>query len=490
MMYKVVSRFSLAVSALCLSFVSCDDRQLAGETDSPRISVSASIAPATRTVLEQLDGSAQVKLTDILPSVSYEKRIDGATVSYGSDKWTIAGEPAGGYSWLKGGSGADKASRVDHKFLAWLSKDNAGITDADLFGSALTLANGSASGEYTVTIPETVMDLSSKQFDFSYSGVVSRLAKDADFSPVNIPLNHFFSCFNVRVHNYSSNQITVTSIKLYGLTNKKSGLITYNVNDGTASVTCTAPTSGSQTWTSASPATLFSGSRTIASDKEEKLFDTHLMWPQTAAELDNAYIVIKYKVGSGSEITSDPICVKPSELTSGWDSGTRHEIELAFSDKKFKLTVNSIPWDLNEQSIDFTAGVSVKETGMLSFKTDFCTIDELNRRVYFKNGNPIHFYFTIDAPIDATWQIAKKGDWDFFEMDNLALTEYNDAAHDSNYGTIDGSQATVTLYPKNFQSGHREIQLSFSIRTNDGRELNIDDLIQGKDKPHYTFVLE
>lgn len=475
------------VPALGSAVVSCDDRQLNPDSGDPRISVSANMTSETKAVLGQLDGSAQVKLFDVLPSVSYEKRIDGAVVSHtsGSDKWTIQNEPTGGYSWLKGGTGTDKTSRVDHNFFAWLSKDNDGLTDADLFGSALSLTNSSTHGVYTVSVPETEMLLTSTQFDFSYSGIVRRLAKDADYSRVDIPLNHFFSCFNLKVHNYTATSITITAVELYGLTNRKSGFITYNVNDGTATASYTAASSESKTWTSSSPTSLFSGSRIIDADSEELLSADHLMWPQTAQELDDAFLVVTYKSGS-SVLTSDPICIKPENSSAGWDAGSRHEIELAFTDKEFKLTVKALPWDLYQQSIDYSGGVSVKETGMMTFKEGFCTVDETNRRVYFKNGNPITIYFTIDAPLDATWQISKKGDWDYFELDNSAYTSHADPEHDSNYGTIDGKTSTVTLYPKGI--GSHKIQLSFSVRTNDGREINIDELIQGPQK--YTFISE
>lgn len=485
MKIKDIIKYSLPVFASVLSVAACDDQQLDKDEISPRICVSAEIEVPTKAALEQLGGSAQVKLYDILPGVDYEKRINGATASFGTDTWTISNEPADGYSWLKGGSGADKTSKVDHHFFAFLSKDNEGITDASLFGTSLSLTDSTTPGVYTITVPETQMLLTSSQFDLAYSEMVNRMARDADYSKVNIPLKHFFSCFNLKVHNYTDSPITVTSITLYGLTNKKSGLVTYNTNDGTVATSYSAASSGSVSWTEASPATLFSGSQEIVSEAEKQLFDTHLMWPQTAEELDDAYIVVKYKIGSSATQTSAPICIKPSGSAIGWDAGSRHEIELAFRDKEFTLTVKALPWDLYHPEIDYSGGVSVKETGMLSFNDAFCTVDEANKRVYSKGGNPITIYFTIDAPLNATWQITKKGDWDYFEIDNPVYTEYGDPLNDSNYGTIDGKRAMVTLYPTDSKSGTHKIQLSFSVRTNSGREINADELIQGP-KQYFT----
>ncbi len=490
-------KYTIPVLAILLAAVSCSEKPNDADISAPIIRVSSSIGTESKSVLEPSDitTGSEIRLYDILSQNSYQKWIDGKTATYGTPDWTIAGSP---YSWLDG------ATKLDHHFFAWLTKDKAGLTDAGMFGSALSLSG--SGGTYTVSVPAKEMTLSSTQFDFCYSDIVDRMISDANYSVVNLPLEHFFSCFGFKFHNYTSDNVTVTSVKLRGLTNIKSGSISYDVANGAVATSYTTATVGGKTgksWTDAASAVqLLSSSLNLSGDTAGDVCGTYLMWPQTAEELEDAYVDITYTINGGTPTTKS-VCLLPVETTdehgdpvystNGWDAGTRHILELGLHDKEFILTVKVAPWDLKEASIDYSGELSVKETGKLQFKSPgtFCTVDDTTHKVYFKGGNPITIYFTIDAPLDATWQITKKGDWDYFEIDNAALTEYNDPAHDSNYGTVDGNTATVTIYPMVPDPEFAyEMQLSFSVRTNSGKEINADKLIQGDDPTqYYTFVL-
>lgn len=499
-----------AVLALALA-VSCSKGN--PELGNGSISISAGIVsaePATKAPLSQADLTAgsTLKVYDIL-GTSFDRHIDGKTATKGTNVWAFAET----YPWLIGE--APDLEKADHNFFGWLTKDKDNLTPAGLFGSEPAIvANDPDDGIYTMTLQKQ-MTLTSSQFDFCYSNLVQRSKTSNNYSVVPLQLSHLFTCFGISARNYTSKDVTIKSVKLQGLVNNKTAEIVYDVNTGESAVTYTASSSSPKSWSNDATAIELVGSNILlhadgTGDSQVANIITHanggskpttspvyyMMWPQTDAEMDNtvasdgdnwtygqgeAVIVVTYSTfGSSSDIVV-PLALRPASLDGdGWDAGTKHCIELSFTERFLELKATARPWDYTEPDIDYTASVSASTAGALNFSG--CLFGEGDNAdcIYFKNGNPITGYFKLDSPLDATWMISKVGDFDVFEIDNRYLGEPGDGV-EFNYGTIDGNTAYFTIYPK-ITDPQRDysITLTFAVRIATGNVINVDDLVQPK----------
>lgn len=525
-----------AVTALFAAAACTKERPAEQYTTSPRITLSDPEFIGTRAILHSGDftGNTSMQVYDYwtilnasgepVPEKSFSDvaAYNTTTTTSQNQSWGFAKEPDG-HPWFKG------TTPVDHSFFSWLLTDKAGLAASSLFGTG---ASGLSFNENTktLTVPAVAMDLSTTQFDFCYSTILERKKERADYSPVSMPLHHLFTSFGVKAFNYTSDKITLTSVKLYGLVNNKGAQVAYDLAQGKTAVTYGASDRTGSTKLSAveltsAPIAMNANTGVNNIITSAGLLTTspnpfYLMWPQTAADLNitttptvntlgtvtagsgQAFLVIGYKVNDGATVTYKAIPLRPSSWvdsetgknTVGWDAGTCHQIEIAFTDTQVGLTVTVQPWDLYEPEIDYSGEIQVKSTGKLAFSGNgtTCTVDETNRRVYFKGGNPITATFTIDAPLDATWMISKKGDYDAFEIDDTAQGSFGDKI-DNATGTIDGNQVTFTIYPKiSDPDKDREINLAFSVRLSNGNVYSVDNLIQGDPATttYYTIVLQ
>lgn len=506
---------------LLFAAASCSKKESEIIDQTERISICASVQ-TTKSLLTSTDliGQTQIKVFDILSDGEYTKHIEGDTGSYvdADSPWRLSGEPVAGYSW-----------RPDHKicnhnFFTWISRDKDGLTPTSIFGSDLTLApNSPDNGIYTVNIPQTGITLGSNQFDFCYSDIATRDVATSNYSMVNLSLKHFFTSFGIKAHNYDSDPITITSIKLYGIKNRKSATITYDTTTPSSAATVAYSTPSSDWRTSGSGLELLGGNITIDPDEEVNNIITcaaggsksknaedafYLMWPQTEAELASNYdgegnlivdyshaiLGVTYSAGSGASVTRY-VSLCPLGKSQGWDAGTCHKIELSFTSKFIELSVSVLPWEFIERDVNYDKQISCNSEGELKFVggTYYKDPDDPSNTIYFKNAaTPIRGYFSFATPVNGSWMISKNGDFDAFEIDNEEFGTFGDGV-DYAYGTIDGnSVAYFTIYPKD-QDPKRDysIKLAFAVRTTSGDVYAADDVIQGQDPTkYYTIVLQ
>ena len=508
-----MNRKYILIAASLLAIAGCEKEPAVVDNGNGDLNNSSIKISTTKTALdpEDLDYvNSQIKLYDVIKNGdSYSYLINGDIASYATPVWTYANEPTSKYQWLVDNGGSK--TKVDHFFFGWLNQDKDNNKASDLFGSGLTL-NGSGSS-YSVAIPSTTMTLTSAQFDMSYIDMVQRSRDESNYSPVELTLQHYFTCFAIKAHNYTTDQITITGIKLYGIKNVNSGSIAFDTEE------CTSTPSygtGSSTWATAAAGLQLVGSSNIAISADSEVSNVitstgklttatdayYLMWPQSASDLgSNAKLDITYQVNGGAAVTAT-VGIRPTDATYGWAAGTKHNVEIAFRDKAVTLTATVQPWDNIEPEINYSGTLSLKENGGLAFVGNgtTCTVDEATRTVYFKGGNPITFNFTLESPLDATWMITKVGDFDAFEIDNETqnpLTGQPYSTHgdgdDYNYGTIDGNTATVTIFPV-IADPQRDfkIRLQFAVRTSSGLVYSADELVQGSNdsSTYYTIVLQ
>lgn len=501
---------AIFAAAIALS-VSCSE--INPECGDGNIRINAGMAEeltATKAPLSPSDltSGSTIKVYDIL-GTSHTKHINGVTATKGASEWSFASD----YQWLVG---SPTPARVDHNFFAWLTKDKDDLTPASLFGSDPALhTNSPDNGVYTLTLQKQML-LNVSQFDFCWSDMVQRPSTSSNYSVVNLDLHHLFSCFGISAKNYSSSRITIKSIKLHGLVNNKTATVTYNINTGASSVVYTADGSTPKSWTTDGNAMELLASDIVlnadgetgnsvanvitasgAGSKPTNAAAYWMMWPQTDAEMDNTVrqdagvwvydspaepvLVVTYRTAGSMSDVVVPLAIRPESLDGqGWDAGTRHCIELSFTEKFLTLKATAMPWDYSEPEIDYTEGASAPLSGILAFTGGIQGTGANADCIYFKNDNPITGYFLLNTPKDATWMIAKDGDFDAFEIDNRDESEFGDGI-DYNYGTINGETAYFTIYPK-ITDPQRDyvITLSFAVRTSSGNVINIDDIIQPK----------
>ncbi len=504
--------FTSAVLALQLVALSCvreqnPDGQI--EVAYPEIRISAGFGQ-TKSILDKADlvGSSVIQLYDYKNNDNNGLSVHiGETVSYGASPnthWALGRS----YSWFDKIN--DKAVARDHNFIAWLTTDKDGLTATDLFGTGgITYSDPGDNAIKTISVPETAIKLESSQFDFCYSDLLQRKKAKADYSTVGLQMRHLLTCFGIKASNYTSEAVNITSVKLYGLANIKSGSVAYDMENGTTTPTVT-PAATSTSWPTTNKLELLKNGTTITVPAEnsantpaegvvENIITSFvestnnpaffLMWPQTNAELKNAKIDVTYNTGG----TPNTVTIPLAPINGGWDAGIRQELELSFTEKRMLLTITPKDWYYYQPSIDYDAEVVVNDVGMLTFDKSTCVVDETNKCVYFKNGNPITIRFRIEAPEAGTWLISKEGDMDAFEIDNADESQFGDG-EDYNYGQISASKtATVTIYPtvedpdKDYQ-----ITLSFAVRTPNGQVISVNNKIQGSDNRanFYKIILQ
>lgn len=424
-------------------------------------------------------------------------------------------------SWdVKDNNGATVSAQewddaADYTFYSWIQKDKNNNTAAAFFNDgSFSYSGASGSTPAKLSIAKK-MPIDGTGFDFCYSDVVTRDNEDKDQSSVVLKLNHLFASFTLSASNAMDEQVTITSVKLFGLKDKKSATIEFGADevttDGTSKVTKVTLAYAESTMESGTTKLNSSNVVLAAGTTKENIVGTAsdvampiLMWPQTVSELGTtgytnsktqptggAFMEVKYKIGSAGEQTR--YLKMQKEATDSWEAGVCQNIVLSFSDNDPLLIVKPMPWVYAEPTLDYDRGIAVEK--MLTVDELTCTKD--GNKIYFKDGLPIKIKFCFTQPENGTWLISRDGDFGFFEIDNATLvdgipvSQYGDG-EDYNHGTIDGEESTVTIYPKVIDPERDyKITLSFSVRSINGTVDSADELVQGTDpSQYYTFILQ
>lgn len=277
----------LAASLLILCAAGCNKDKPA-VTDAPDIQFGMRISDPTGTkaLLESADlltTGTQVQVygfaTDDLAghksdgTAGTTKLNSGQTIQYGSDKWSFVNNNNELYQWIY---------NQPYKFFGWLAKDakpSTALTASDFFGTGFAF-NASTN---VLNIPAKTLGINANNFDFAYSDIVARSATAADYSTVELSLNHLFASFSISATNYSTKEVTIKGIELHGLQDGKSATIDYSGND--VAVTYTGGNVTNPTLLSTSLTLAAAGS---TGDAKADIVGTpsntptyFLVWPQT-----------------------------------------------------------------------------------------------------------------------------------------------------------------------------------------------------------------
>lgn len=247
-MIKIENRICLALALAAV--LSCTTERTDPEP-SPQTPIQLSASVPTRAMLDagsfQSAGTA-VQVWDAYfdgdTPEAYMNGVyavcDGSNAVWPTRTSSEASSDAVSYYWTKTGL---------HRFYSVLVKDNS-------VSPSLTSPSGwgfDAAGK-VYTVPSTTLDLSSTQYDFVYSDVVSRdLDNNGGTESVSLGFNHLFSAYAFTVTNNSFHSVTIKSVSLnvkttgsatvdYSSVWTKSSTmtgvpaVTYSLNDGMAAI--------------------------------------------------------------------------------------------------------------------------------------------------------------------------------------------------------------------------------------------------------------
>ena len=409
---------------------------------------------------------------------------------------------------------------LDYTFFAWLAKDKQDNTPTTFFSGtdAFKFTEAGAGTDATGAPTPATLSIAAKQmpfdgsgFDFCYSDVVFREhnadAQQFDYSPVNLKLNHLFTAFALSASNNTGSEITIKSVKLYGLKDQKSAKIEFDKNetttDGTTKVTkvtlndaaCTfSTTPGYKELITNSGGVVLAYTESMANIIGTPSASDNmpiLMWPQTAEELDadissatktGTYLEIVYKKGT----ESDKTCYLELPSTSGsWEAGKCYSMDLAFFETTVTINLSVEPWDFVEKSYDYS---SVPALGSNGFKLSMTNTVGTSKDAV-ADATPVEITFALDTPKGATW-LASVTNTDAFEI----YTTDGTGAENPAYGIIEnastGLPATCTFYVKAKtgidRSAVQTTKVHVTVRTVDGTYINVDDILGASD---WTIIL-
>ena len=143
------------------------------------------------------------------------KCVTAGTTAAPKGSWEFVTAP---WRWTRTGT---------HHFFGWLTEDKK---------SALSLPTAWASFDNAtrkLTVPAFTIADNTDQFDFSYSGIVTKTAPEN----VEIPLKHLFTALKVQVKNTISAELKEFSVSLSGIMNGRKATIDFSATPAEAVIT-------------------------------------------------------------------------------------------------------------------------------------------------------------------------------------------------------------------------------------------------------------
>ena len=385
------------------------------------------------------------------------------------------------YFWLYGSH---------HNCFGWLFVGPSGYNTITFFGKHPEFDKQTK----TLPLPAYTFTMESPLYDFMYSDVTKRSYTQAnpDSSPVGLHLNHMFSAYRFRIRNVRQVAITVKSATLKVVTKKQANIsfadAIANSAESKAVVSFKECTSGDLTQSRSAGSVLENNSSYI------NLFDLNdteayrMMWPQDAAEFENAELELTFQEEGKAE-TETKVFKLNDFSQKEWIAGNRYAYDLVFTDQEIILVCNVEPWNKKNITLDFTDVVVVSDK--IQWHNDTAMdVDEENGVVVLYNdlGKPAECYFKIDAPTGATWvasliPVEGKDAFCFVDPDTG-----NDIASPS--GPV-GQIGRIKIRVKDAASltNTNKAKLRIVVRTaNNEQTIVVENLCAGHDYNEYTIV--
>ena len=437
-----------------------------------------------------------------------DKKLAGKTLKYlNTDRWSVVnGESPITYFWEGDGN---------YRFFGWLQQDASGLkpdynnvnTNDEKWSAEY---NEDEKGNKVLTVNAT-LDKDYNQFDFLYSNVDERtLPRQSKSDPVALEMNHLFTAFGIGISNTSEDNITVKSVTLKTIHDKGSATIDFSPNlPNQVSYGETSRTDDNAPFISYSNSTGYivyndeSGNPNVKNNifnPDATAKEYYIVWPQAesvfpkltfandeaeAAEPDESFpLILVY------EVDGQTIKKRMQLPKMAWEPGKLYYFDILVADKLVEIITTVKDWKYFTSNIDFNENtIEVKENKHLTWDPNTCTVEDTEKKVYIKNGQPAEGTFTIDAPIGGQWRASLEGDVTAFEiLDDTAPIG-------DGFGPIDGTQHRIRVRPLiNDPDRDYSVRVKFVAVTAGGKTYPADDMLQDvngdKKADPFTIILE
>lgn len=496
------SRIGQGILVLCgLLMASCSQDQLpAANEKADEISFQTTTS-LTRGLIGSLTSGSEICLYGYKDgnflAAGTDKALEGKTLAYrnfnGSNRWSVVnGDNPITYFWEGDGK---------YRFFGWLAKDPNGLV-------APNNIKWSAGYNDKVLTVNATLDKDYNQFDFLYSNVHERtLPTQSKSDPVALEMNHLFTAFGIGISNTSEDDITVKSVTLRTIHDKGSATIDFSktpceVKYGTTSISRNPDTNPFRTYSSDVGYTVSKDGGVVYNifNPSATKKEYYIVWRQ---DKDNFPILTFDNDDAETDADDElfPLILvyeadgqnfkKRMQLPQmDWEPGKLNYFNILVADKLVEITATVKDWKYAHADVDFNEStVTVKEDNHLIWDGNTCIVNDVAKKVYVKNGQPVEGTFTIDTPTGGKWRVSLEGDVTAFTiMDDAAPT-------DDGFGPIDGKQHRIRVVPL-ITNPDRDysVTLKFVAVTADSKTYPADDMVQdcnGDDKADkYTIVLE
>lgn len=236
-----------------------------------------------------------------------------------------------------------------HKFFGWLAYDaNADMDDAadtpeEFFGSNFKFDES----RKTLTIPAKQMTATTPQFDFLYSNIYTTAPQQ---EPVDLEFSHLFCAVSFGIINDGTTQVTLQSYTVT-LHDNKSASIKFSSEQPEVVYTRASNSTQAATFRSNTTSSTLQGMTT-----KPDAFDLNaterkylLMWPQTASDLENSTLSIKYRKGY-TDYTQN---IKLNTVLDELEAGKKYHFDVSIMETQ-NVKINYLVVDWDEVVNDYT----------------------------------------------------------------------------------------------------------------------------------------
>ena len=358
-----------------------------------------------------------------------------------------------------------------HKFFGWLVDDVRLNNEKELFTPAFN------EGTKVLKIPTTTLGQDTPQFDFMYSDIHERnLNNNPYFTAVPLEFSHLFTAFKITAANNSSNDVWLKSVRVVGLKSTRGATLNYNVDEADPDLDYIYPDNAissefvyeefpNYTIDVEGAGIKLSKSPINVSPNGEYT----IMWPQSAEDFADAYIIVEYnyREKSSTTIRTDGRTTVSMAVLNPWLAGYKNGLALAFNDRTITLNCIVEPWDKLEEIIDFTEQISIVKP-IKWVKGTYAALDEENGNLVLNPELTAVCTFHIDTPRNATWTaslIPLEGNADAFIIED-----------GTNHGVV-GVESQIAIRVNRIEDiiqGRSKAILRITVETADGRTIKAD----------------
>ena len=268
-----------------------------------------------------------------------DQYLDAQYLEYRDAQWSFTKTSGGDViqiPWTKKGT---------HDFLAYNVHDASANQSIPV--EVLYNENYSTAKQQSLRVPkegEWTLNLNN-QFDFIYGSATRNIETDG-YAPVPMNFKHLFAAVAVEVRNASTEKLTLTSLSFQNIKDKGYAEIGF-----AGDVKCTLSASNSTgLFTYNTKSEILKGESKVLYDNAA-LGNAFLIWPHSAADLANAVIEIKYKLGSNTTETKNTIQLSENYTVKTWLAGNKYKYLIAVTDEKISFDVIRVVEWINDDII-------------------------------------------------------------------------------------------------------------------------------------------